>query len=174
MSPSKMKWLSNLIGQVGVVLLLSSCGFHLRGLDGEDSIYWHWITPESVEKGHLHDAFVEVLQRRGVSKQKISPVVRLREVSYQEQIVESANNTLGMPAEYLLQIDVEAGLLCHQKWLGNPIHLTIQQYQTWTNSDALNQSERKRILRQMRYRAAEDLLQKLFDIAHYEGWSCQS
>lgn len=146
---------------VVVVLLMSACGFHLKGTQplGNALPYQHW----AVDGGLIQVALENALRREpGVVLDAAKPQVRLTVLDVQQHKDMSAINIGGNTTEFLLTLRVEAQAWRHGEALGNPIQVSVQRYMDYADSEILGkQEEEAQIWRELRTEAAQQLVRRL-------------
>ena len=139
-----------------VLFLLTSCGFHLRGVNGDDAMslpYKHWRL-ENV--GDLENALHDELKRYGavvvvnttddVAVFTLTELVRNKEISSLSQI--------GTVSEYLLSLRVSAQIQVNGKNVGEPIRVVLQRTLSYSDDDLFGKQQEENDLWQDMYQDA--------------------
>ncbi len=155
--------MNKLIG-LGALLLLSACGFHLKGTSdvGNRLHYQDW----TVSGGQMQNALENALRRQsGVRLHDDaagSDTVQLRVLDQQQYKDVGTINIGGNTIEYLLTLRVEAQAYRRGQALGNPMTVQVQRYMDYADSEILGkQEEEAQIWRDLRREAAEQLVRRL-------------
>lgn len=153
------KWL-----MLVLLVVLSGCGFHLRGLSADDESrlpYHVWAVNGG--SSELKDALENVLHRQPkVLVSDTNPDVVIKVLSASETQDVSAVNLAGHTSEYILTLAANVQAYRHNVPLGNPMYIEVQRYMDYADNEILGkQNEATQIWQGMRTDAAEQIVHRL-------------
>lgn len=146
---------------IGLILLLSACGFHLKGsVDlGNALPYQVW----AVEGGQMQAALETALRHQpSVRLDARHPQVTVKVLSLQQHKDVSAINIGGNTTEYLLSLRADVQAFRDGEALGAPMSVLVQRYMAYADSEILGkQEEEAQIWRELRAEAAAQTVRRL-------------
>lgn len=150
------KWLL-----LAITLVLTSCGFHLKGTSLFDVPlpYRSW----QIEGDSMQRALETVLRRQpNVIVDATNPDVVVKVLSADQNMSTSAVDISGSTSEYLLVLAVKVQAYRHGKPLGDPINVNVQRYMDYSDHEVLaKENERSIIWRDIQTDAAEQIVHRL-------------
>ncbi|MDF7676009.1 LPS assembly lipoprotein LptE [Neisseriaceae bacterium ESL0693] len=150
------KWLLLILA-----LLLSGCGFHLKGTSVFDQAmpYQRW----KIEGGSMQKPLETVLRHQpNVEVDETNTDITVKVISANESKTTSAVDLSGDTAEYLLTLEVNVQAYRHGDPLGDPIRVVVTRYMDYSDHEVLaKENEERLVWRDIRQDAAEQLVRRL-------------
>lgn len=129
-----------------LILFLASCGFHLRGLDGNSQIlpYPTWrIENAGAMKTPLHDE-LSLYNAKLDSEDDEAAVLRVLDIKTNKETYRLSR--IGTVSEYLLTLSVKAQVLYHGQVQGKPIVVRIEKNFPYSNSNIFGKKAEEDLL----------------------------
>ena len=138
------------------LLTLTSCGFHLRGVNGSDAMslpYKNWRL-ENV--GDLENPLHDELKRYGAvivdNADGDVAIFHLTELTRSKDI--GSLSRIGTVSEYLLTLRVSAQIQVNGQNIGNPISVVLQRTLSYSDDDLFGKQQEENELWQDMYQDA--------------------
>lgn len=158
----------NKILMTAAVLLLSACGFHLKGMGGTARTLpypaWH-IQNASVMQKALENALRRA-DGKPVSAAEAQMTLNIKSVETRQDIYTITRAAL--VNEYLLTLRVEAQAMRNGEPVGEPITVLVNRTMDYNDSEVLGkQEESETIWAEMRADAADQIVRRLTFLKAY-------
>ncbi|MBF1265767.1 MAG: hypothetical protein HXM80_08945 [Neisseria sicca] len=158
----------NKILMTAAVLLLSACGFHLKGMGGTARTLpypaWH-IQNASVMQKALENALRRA-DGKPVSAAEAQMTLHIKNIETRQDIYTIARAAL--VNEYLLTLRVEAQAMRNGEPVGEPMTILVNRTMDYNDSEVLGkQEESETIWAEMRADAADQIVRRLTFLKAY-------
>jgi len=158
----------NKILMTAAVLLLSACGFHLKGMGGTARTLpypaWH-IQNASVMQKALENALRRA-DGKPVSAAEAQMTLHIKNIETRQDIYPTPRAAL--VNEYLLTLRVEAQAMRNGEPVGEPITVLVNRTMDYNDSEVLGkQEESETIWAEMRADAADQIVRRLTFLKAY-------
>lgn len=143
-------------------LLLSACGFHLKGQWAGDTLpYQAWSVPVN---DSMQVPLETALRRQGtgVVFDRNNPQATVRVLENSTDRIASAMSIGGDDVEYLLSLNVSVRLERDGESIGDPIRVRVQRYLEYADDEILGKSgEEDQLWDKIREEAAERVVRQI-------------
>lgn len=150
----------NRLIMVAAALLLTACGFHLKGQSPYDRLpYQTWHIGGGEMQQALEDALIRAKGRPAASDEA-EAAVELERVSTRRDVLTVTRAAL--INEYMLVLDVRAQAYRGGQTWGEPFAVSVRRNMAYADSQVLGkQEEEARIWQEMQRDAAEQIVRRL-------------
>lgn len=152
------KWL-----WLGCLLVLSACGFHLRGVELTDTLlpYHRWAVEDAAG---MYSPLKYELKRR----QNVEVVDAAQSQAILRVLNETTNrrsqslNLEGSTTEYLMTLDVTVQVEQGGSVVSEPMHVQVRRFMKYSDNEVLSKDdEEQRLWQDMRREAAAQLILRI-------------
>lgn len=156
---------------LAMLILLTSCGFQLRGKDHNIALkYQIW----SINSGGELTLPLkkELLRRKGVTvvdNNDNAAVIQINDINFVRQI--QSINRYGGADDYIYTLHIAAQVYFQNKPWGDPIDLNIERYMTYRTDSLVVQDEERTLREEMFSSVADRLVSRLYflpDLIEYK------
>lgn len=146
------------------VFVLSACGFHLRGINGENKPlpYQAWQISQTQElEEYLHDELkrhsVQIVYSNSV---KNAAEIHLLKLEHSRDI--GSFSRIGTVSEYIFTLKVAVQVYIHGQEIGEPILVILQRKQSYSDNDLFGKQQEEQALWEDMYQdAAVQIVRRL-------------